>query len=102
MILLTGFYQEADANRREEFRECLRRNLENNWLDEIHLFIEDSVDQGRLLEEIPLLTAAKIRLVMRGRRTTFREFFAYANQLLAGQDVIIANADIFFDHALAR
>lgn len=102
MILLTGFYQETNANRRAEFEECLRLNLENNWLDEIHLFIEDPVEQGRLLAEHPLLTAAKIRLVAHGQRTTFQEFFAYTNQHLAGRDVIIANANIFFDHTLAR
>jgi hypothetical protein len=102
MILLTGFYQEADANRREEFRECLRRNLENKWLDEIHLFIEESVGQDRLLAETPLLTAAKFRLIAQGRRVTYRDLFAYANNRLPGQRVIIANADIFFDDTLAR
>jgi hypothetical protein len=28
MILLSGFYREADANRRSEFQECLRRNVD--------------------------------------------------------------------------
>jgi len=36
MILLIPFYQDADANRRAEFIECLRRNSASAWLDVIH------------------------------------------------------------------
>ena len=102
MILLSGFYREADASRRAEFQECLRRNIENNSLDEIHVFIEEPVEQSELLRENLLLAGAKVRLIAHGRRVTYRDFFAYANSRLSGRRVIVANADIYFDHTLAR
>src|ERR1051326_3024713 len=102
MILLTGLYVDADASRRVEFLECLRRNVENDQLDEIHLFVEEPGEVGKLVTEYPLLADAKIRLIAHGRRTTYQELFAYANNRLAGHRVIIANADIYFDHTLAR
>lgn len=101
MILLTGFYEDADTRRRNEVLECLRRNLENDWLDEIHLFVEDSLEIDKLVAAYPSLAAAKIRLIAQGRRVMYRELFAHANASLPGQCVIIANADIFFDHTLA-
>ncbi|MDT5122137.1 MAG: hypothetical protein QOC96_1619 [Acidobacteriota bacterium] len=102
MILLAGLYEDADASRRDEFLTCLQRNIENNRLDEIHLFVEEPVGLDKLLSTYPLLAADKIRLIAHARRVTYRDLFAYANTHLPGHCVIIANADIFFDHTLAR
>lgn len=43
MILLTGFYHDADSKRRGELLECLRRNVAVERLEEIHVFIEDAM-----------------------------------------------------------
>lgn len=102
MILLTGLYEDADLRRRSELLECLKRNVENDQLDEIHLFAEESLGVDKLLTAYPLLAAAKIGLIAQSRRVTYRDLFAYANDRLPGRRVIIANADIFFDHTLVR
>jgi hypothetical protein len=102
MILLTGLYEDADLSRRSELLECLKRNIENDQLDEIHLFVEEALGLDRLLNTYPLLAATKVRLIAQGRRVTYRDLFAYANRCLPERCVIIANADIFFDHTLAR
>jgi Glycosyl transferase family 2 len=102
MILLTGFYQDADINRQGEFLECLRRNAANDRLTEIHLFIEEPLGLDQLLTTYPLLNSAKFRLMAHGRRLTYQDLFAYANRCLPGRCVIIANADMYFDHTLAR
>jgi hypothetical protein len=102
MILLAGFYEDKDARRLGELLDCLRRNLENVWLDEIHLFVEEPVALHELVSRHKLLASAKVRLIEHGRRVTYRDMFAYANSRLRGRRVIIANADIFFDHTLAR
>jgi hypothetical protein len=94
MILLTGLYEDPDSNRRKELFECLRRNIENTCLEEIHLFAEDSMS----LE----LRSTKVRVKAHGRRVTYRDLFGYANNRLPGRRVIIANADIFFDDDLTR
>jgi hypothetical protein len=54
MILLTGLYEDADSRRRSELLECLKRNVENDQLDEIHLFSEESVGVDKLLTAYPL------------------------------------------------
>jgi FkbM family methyltransferase len=100
MILLTGLYQDADARRSAELLECLQRNIENDRLEEIHVFVEDSIKSQPLMSHPPL-TSPKIRLIQHGRRVTYRDLFANASERLAGCRVIIANADIFFDHTLA-
>ena len=43
MILLTSLYHEADARRRAELQECLRRNISAEQLDEIHVPTEDAM-----------------------------------------------------------
>jgi hypothetical protein len=98
MIRLLGLYQDRSAARMAEMIEVLRRNLASDHLDEVHVFLEDHVDVGSIAE----LADPKVRVVPRGRRLTFQDLFAYANQELAGRRVIIANNDIYFDKTLAR
>jgi hypothetical protein len=43
MILLTSLYHDANARRRGELLECLRRNVAAERLEEIHVFIEDAM-----------------------------------------------------------
>jgi hypothetical protein len=102
MILLAGYYEDADAARRAELSECLRRNLDNELLEEIHLFVEEPKGADELRATRPPLAAEKVRLVEHGRRVTYRDLFDYANTRLGGRRVIVANADIYFDRTLAR
>jgi hypothetical protein len=102
MILLAGYYEDADAARRAELSECLRRNLDNELLEEIHLFVEEPKGADELRATQPPLADGKIRLIEHGRRVTYRDLFVYANTRLRGRRVIVANADIFFDRTLAR
>lgn len=101
MILLTSLYHEADGRRREELHECLRRNIAAEQLDEIHVFTEDA-HVAEELQSHAEFTVVKVHLIAHGRRVTYQDLFAYANQQLIGRGVIIANADIFFDDTLAR
>jgi hypothetical protein len=47
MILLIGFYEDANTSRRAEFLECIRRNAANDRIDEIHLFVEEALALAR-------------------------------------------------------
>jgi hypothetical protein len=102
MILLVGLYLDPDADRMREFLTCIERNVANRAIAEVHVFVEQEVEPSQLVSCYPQLAAPKIRLNVIGRRQTYRDLFAYANQELAGRRVIIANADIFFDHTLSR
>jgi hypothetical protein len=101
MILLIGFYEDADVCRRGDFLECLRRNIDNLRITEIHVFVEEPGGADRLVAAYPLLAAPKVCLTAHGRRVTYRDLFAYANARLSGRCVAVANADIYFDESLA-
>src|SRR5262245_52426801 len=100
MILITGYYFDAHAGRRDEFLHCIRRNCSNPFIDELHVFVEDSSDPATLVAMLG--SPGKLRLVTAGRRTPYRELFDYANKNFVGQDVVIANGDVFFDRSLQR
>lgn len=101
MILLVGFYEDADAARRAELIDSLRRNCANPDIDRVVVFIEEPVTADALRQRQALFAEGKIRLVEHGRRLGFADLFAYANAHLSGAAVAIANADIFFDETLA-
>jgi hypothetical protein len=102
MILLVGLYLDPDAARLGEFLTCLERNVANRAIDEVHVFVEEEIDPLDAAFRYPPLRSSKVRLVVTGVRVTYAALFAYANRELTGRRVVIANADIFFDHTLAR
>jgi hypothetical protein len=102
MILLIGLYLDPDAARLGEFLTCLERNVANRAIDEVHVFVEEEIDPVHVAGKHPPLQSQKVRLVVTGVRVTYAALFAYANRELPGYRVIVANADIFFDHTLAR
>lgn len=101
-VLLTGFYVDPSAARQRELLECLRRNCDNEWIDEVVVFAELAADPVALASAHSDLASPRVRLVPLGRRALFRDFFDLANRERAGRRVIVANADIYFDHTLAR
>lgn len=102
MILVVGLYLDADADRLREFLTCLERNVGNPAISGVHVFLEQDVHPLRLVSTFPLLASRTVQLILGGTRSTFSSLFAYANEELTGQRVIVANADIFFDQTLAQ
>jgi hypothetical protein len=99
--LLTTFFTH-DAARLEEFRHCLRQNVGNPHIDGIVLFFE-GYDEAGLPEDLRReLRHGKIRIVPVSERPAFRDFFAYANTRFAGDLVVVANTDVFFDDSLRK
>jgi len=101
MILLVGFYIDANIARTEEFLECVRRNASNEYIERIDVFLEDPVSPADAQARFPALASRKVHLVAHGSRLTYSHLLDYANRHLPGAGVIISNADIFFDETLA-
>ena len=101
-ILVGGFYEDPDPVRCDELLECVRRNVGNEEIDEIHLLVEDELDPPELAAAHPALADEKVRLVPHGRRCTYEDLFGYADEHFSGRTVVVANADIYFDHTLGR
>ncbi|HLK88360.1 MAG TPA: hypothetical protein VKZ18_00620 [Polyangia bacterium] len=94
--LLIGLYRVPDAARREEIAECLRRNLANEHIDAVHVFLEESFE----VTELATLNHPKVLVVPHLKRATYRQLFDHAGRHLSGRRTIIANNDIYFDHTL--
>jgi hypothetical protein len=112
VILLVGSYVAPDPARMVQYAECLERNLGNDVIEEIHVFVEDDPNAyaralsgaapGTPLARLAgILAHSKVRIVGHGSRTTYGEFFAYANRYFPGRIVVVSNADIYFDSSLA-
>jgi hypothetical protein len=90
MILLVPAYPSPDHARRGEIALCLRANLANAEIARVVVFGQPDT-----------AAHAKLESVAAGERPTFAEMFAFAGQF-AGEVVIVANADIYFDATLAQ
>jgi hypothetical protein len=99
--LLTTLYNEVHPERAQELVTCLERNAANPWIDEIHVFYDASAG-GRAGPVRQALDRSEARLRETNGRPTYGDFFRYAQEELADEIVILANADIHFDQTLAQ
>lgn len=102
VILLTGHYQDPDARRAEELRECVRRNAQNRSITGMWVFVEDGTHPAEVTAAVAGPHREKVHVVKHGRRLTFDEPFSFAARFPGPRRFVIANADIFFDASLRR
>ena len=97
ILLITIHENPHGASEREvrvratEFEECLAANCKTD-IDRIIVFFEGENTFG-----YPSLAHEKVEVIPIQKRPTYKMFFDYANEHLAGNFVIISNADIYFD-----
>jgi hypothetical protein len=92
--LFTTVYPDFNPDRRHEFDECVRRNLENSAIGGVFILAEGS-SAGRLPDHGRL----HVRNVL--KRPSYDDFFDWVNDVSAPDDVsVIANADIYFDRTI--
>lgn len=87
--LIIGWHS---SNRREEYKFCLEKNIENPLIENIIILCEDS---------IPSFMYKKMEIVPLNRRPTYKDYFNFANQRNF-EYTIVANADIYFNTTLGR
>lgn len=93
--LFVAFYRETHAPRDAELRACLRRNLDVPFIDRVFI-----LNEGGELGD--LAGAAKVTVRCATQRPSYRDFFAWVNEVTGEADLnLIANTDIYFDPALA-
>lgn len=94
--LLVNYYIPRNSRRTAEYLTCLSKNLENDCIKKIVLFMSEDDSPPFDHEKI---VVNKIR---RKYRPTYADFFRYANENLANQDCILANSDIYFNESLSE
>jgi mannosyltransferase OCH1-like enzyme len=95
-ILLTQLYNPNDSFRLKEILDCLKINVNNDNIDEIHLFVENKNDY----ELINNIDKKKIKFVLTNNRLKYKTVFDYTNNLNKSDIYILSNSDIYFDDTL--
>lgn len=96
IVLITQFFASQDPVVLREMSIVLQKNLLNPAIDEVHLLTE------QFLTLRDFYSGEKIVQKVIGHRLTFKEAFQYANDVLEGKIVIVANADIYFHKTLLK
>jgi len=106
--LFISLYSEPNPNRLKEYELCLKYNLDNQWIERIHILFEDCQDQAENVIRKnfqPWLNHPNIdiRIAKRQkvRSISYLDFISFANEILPPNTrFIIANSDIYFDESL--
>lgn len=98
-VLMTSLYNEKNVERLLEYIACIERNLEHPSIDTIHVMYDTSQDDAtNTLYEY--LKNKKVHITSIGERPSFGNFFDVATSLYHAKEIIVANADIFFNETL--
>lgn len=90
LVLIQQFYKSSSKARNKELQKCLRKNLDNELVDEVLLFTE-----GNNLD-IPI--DKKIKQVPMKTRLSYANCIDAIQRVIgAGKLVVFANADIYLD-----
>ena len=116
--LIIEYHVPDNEDRHEEYLTCLRENLKNPFIDQVHIFLESNrkrppIDDPKIVyikanrksfeeqKEANISDHDKGYLKKKEKgRASYADYFKYARENLHGESCIIANGDIFFDETL--
>jgi len=90
MILIQQYFETQDIIRNNEIQNCLKNNIKNKYIKEIHLLNEQNY---KVLDK-------KVKCINLKQRLSYQEAFKYANNLGSNKTIIVANSDIYFNDTL--
>ena len=98
IILVQQFFINKDTIRQKEIVETLLFNVNNQYIDEIHLINE------RVYTEEELGTNSKKikQIVDSGKRLTYSDVMKYSMEHLHNSIVVLSNSDIYFDNSIGQ
>jgi hypothetical protein len=92
-FFIPKFASDLNADRYEELKTALNKNLESHLIEKVHLFVDDNL----ALEYITQLNSPKIVVIAVCKQPMYSDLFTYATQNLAGKFCMITNSDIYLD-----
>ena len=90
-FFIPKFASDLNADRYEELKTALNKNLESQLIEKVHLFVDDDL----ALEYITQLNSPKIVVIAVGKQPMYSDLFTYATQNLVGKFCMITNSDIY-------
>lgn len=99
-VLITTLYNEKNEARIGEYLTCLKSHLEHPRIKKIIVFYDTDRDDQKsvLLNALKMENNIVIKTI--SGRASFALFFDYANEFHQNENIIICNADIFFNDTL--
>jgi hypothetical protein len=95
ICLICPYYRGATVERQREIETCLKRNSENEHIYRIDVFVDK-------IDELPVFESDKVCVRKFPEQMSFTQSFRFAQANCLEDICIIANADIYFDHTLAK
>ena len=103
VILITQYYKvnttdkEYERKRQEEINYCLQKNIENQYIDEIHLLIQEDYELDFIVNKNNINI---VKSIISKERLNFLDVFIYANEKLKNEICILSNSDIYLDKSI--
>ncbi len=100
--LLTFLYNEKNVCRCAEYMATLEKNLQHHLIKRIHILYDVSNDDKNPENNFLFnyLKKQPITITLTAHRPTYGDFFALANKQYPKEQIIVSNADIFFNETL--
>ena len=100
--LITSFFNkniESYKERNEEYNNTLINNLKCDYIEKIHLFLEDAYSEeilDNLINQENIKN--KIIKIYYNKQPTYSDFFQYANNNLNNKIIMVSNSDIYLNN----
>jgi len=95
-IILITQYHIGDEKRKPDIDASLIKNIENNFIDEVHLLLEKPYN----LDFIPDKYKGKVKQSIIRKRLYYEDAFKYYSQNLSNKICILANPDVYTDSSI--
>ena len=92
--IVTSFYCTNYKERLDELIKALDNNLSHKYINNIHLFVDDSKCIDFLKDRYKLIFENKIKICGIGKQPLYSDLFSYCNNL-KGKICMITNSDIW-------
>jgi len=98
-ILFVQWY--CDDNTKENRLVCLKKNINNSYIDHIHIF-SDTKNIGPISDLQQELNSTKISISFIKDRLSYYDWIKYANEHYANAIKILINSDIYLDETIDK
>lgn len=108
--LITQFYkvnynnqpEDLIRKRQNEITQCLKSNLEYQFIEKIHFLYEHESDVEFMVQEGIFKENPKLIISELGHRLTYSDVFQYANQNLSGEVCVYAHSDMMLTEGFEK
>ena len=100
-VLITMLYNEKNSKRMKEYITCLERNMKHELIETIHI-LYDKTGDDRKNSLLKNLQQSDVTITYLNGRATYGYCFELASRIYPNKKIILANADIYFNHTLNK